>query len=840
MILMEHDYTELLNRGGTLEEISSFNFLTHDENTRHDETSTKRIELHLHTMMSGDAIIDPEEVILQAKSWGMGAIAITDLATTLPLISASYAAHVFKVICGAELVIDGGKGKPNAGSHVMLLAKNRRGLINLYKIISECHISGCSELPIIFRSILEQLRVDVLVGCAFESGELYQMIVSGCSQDELLRAAAFYDYLEVSPRSSELLDDAAYQELVQRIIEVGSHLGIPVCATGNVHFQEPADKRAWEILQYNRGIDNCGDLYFRTTEEMLQEFSFLSDETANKVVVDNTHVVADMVEEQVELLPPIASCRIVDEKADNELCEIVYGRVREIYGDTPAAVITDRMECELEAISGQGLAHIFLAARKVVFDSADHGFQHFATGEVGSSFVAYLLGVTDTNCLPAHYLCPDCHYTEFPADSYESCTDLPDKTCPCCGNALKKEGFDIPSVIFFGRGGERAHEVDLCFAEQYHDVALTYAKSLFGKDHIIHAGKVSEISRPEAQLYVAEYSRHIGEPIFPPELTRLCDQITGVKKITICKPNTLVIIPGHMDVSEFSPTERTGEHLCIQIDHRFTKEHLFKLGIMSNVNLSFLTEMASRSNVKANSIQLNDSKVMRMFVSMDAIDLPCDDPVLGSTGLAGIPEFRSSLVRQMAEDVQPSCFEHLARMIGLSHGIGTWLFNAQELIRSGMDIRDTVCFRDDILLVLMQHGVDEETAYQEMGSINGGNWQLNPDHASLMRSHGIPEWFIRSCKKVDYLISRSQAIQIAKMVYQMIWYKVYEPQAFYEGIFSYEMHKGVLDQEMLSADLDEIAARIRAIKDGTPYNRPTDECQSILEVVYEWRLRGKG
>lgn len=837
---MENDNMLQLKIGKTLEEVLSYNFLTHDENIRHDAAPVKRIELHLHTRMSCDAFVDPTQAIWKARSWGMDAIAITDIASAQALITASFAAFGIKVIYGAELVIDGGKEKPNAGFHVMLLARNRRGLINLYKIISECHISSRNEQPMISRSILEQLRADVLVGCAFESGELYQKIISGCSQDELERAAAFYDYLEVSPRSSELLDDAAYHKLVQRIIEVGSHLGIPVCATGNVHFEEPAEKRAWEILQYNRGIDNCGDLYFRTTEEMRQEFSFLSDETANKVVVDNTHVIADMVEEQVELLPPIASCRVVDEKADNELCEIVYGRVREIYGDTPAAVITDRVECELEAISGQGLAHIFLAARKVVFDSADHGFQHFATGEVGSSFVAYLLGITDTNCLPAHYLCPDCHYTEFQTDSYESCTDLPDKTCPRCGHALRKEGFDIPAAIFFGSGWEHAHEIDLCFAEQYHDAALAYAKSLFRKEHIFHAGKVSEISRPEAQHYVAEYSRHIGEPSFAPESTCLINQITGVKKKTICQSNTLMIIPEHMDVSEFSPTEGIEDHLCMQIDHRFIRDHLFELGIMRNENLSFLTEMASRSNVKANIIPLNDPKVMRLFVSLDAIDLPCDDPVLGPAGLAGIPEFRSSLVRQMAEDVQPSCFEHLARMIGLSHGIGTWFYNVQELVRSGMDIRDTVCFRDDILLVLMQHGVDEETAYQELGSIIGGNWHLNPAHASLMRSHGIPEWFIRSCKRVDYLISRAQAIQIAKMVYQMMWYKVYEQQAFYEGIFSYGIHKGVLNQGMLSANLDEIAARIMAIKDGTPYNKPTDECQSILEVVYEWRLRGKG
>lgn len=747
-------------------------------------------------------------------------------------------------------------GKPPRTRHISILVKNRVGLKNLYELISKSHLEHFRKSPIIPKSLLMQHREGLIVGAACEAGELFQAVARKRSEAELRRIASFYDYLEIMPLANNMfmLNNGAVEteeelrNFNRRIIALGEALNIPVCATGDVHFLDPEDEIYRHILLNTKGFSDADQdmpLYLRTTDDMLEEFSYLGEEKAYEVVVTNTRAIADMVEGQVDLLPELHLYPPKIENSDGRLKDLVYTRLHELYGEHPAQIILDRVELEMNTILSRHFDVIYMSAQMLVADSNAHGYLVGSRGSVGSSLVAYLSGITEVNSLPAHYLCPQCYYTDFESGKGYGCgADMPDKNCPHCGIEMKKEGFDIPFATFLGIKGDKVPDIDLNFSGEYQAKAHEYTKTLFGDKHVFKAGTVGTIADKTAFGYVKKYAEEKGYNFNTAEMNRLAQGLVGVKRTTGQHPGGLVIVPQDMDVTDFCPVQHPADDadsgiITTHLEYHFMEDYLLKLDELGHDNPTMINMLEKLTGTDAKTIRLDDAPTMSLFKSPKALGVPDDDPIIGQTGSLGIPEFGTGFTRQMLVDTQPDKFDMLVRLSGYSHGTGVWLGNAQDLIKSGTaSVSETIGCRDDIMLYLMSMGIDANTAFKSMENVRKKNKQLTDEQEQAMRDHHVPDWYIDSCHKIEYLFPKAHAVAYVLMAFRIAWYKVHYPLAFYSALFYRRSQKDSFDAVMMTQGINKVRAKIKEINGNPNATAKEEDLLTTLEMVYEFYMRG--
>ena len=736
--------------------------------------------------------------------------------------------------------------------HIIIFAKNQVGLRNLYHLISDSNLEYFRKSPRIPKSLLMELREGLIIGSACEAGELFQAILAHKSDEELKRIASFYDFLEVQPLSNNRFmlakgiarDDEELRDFNRTVIRLGEELGKPVVATGDVHFLNPEDEIFRHILtQKYEDCDRENPLYFRTTDDMLREFSYLGEEKAHEIVVKNTNMIADMCETLRPVPHNLFAPKI--ENSVEDLKTLVYGKFRRLYGDNPPELMVKRVETELHDIISCHYDVIYMSAQKLVQNSLEHGYLVGSRGSVGSSIVAYMAGITEVNSFPPHYRCPnpDCKYTTFDVPKGYGCgADLPDAVCPKCGTKFEKDGFNIPFETFLGFGGDKVPDIDLNFSGEYQAKAHTYCIEMFGKSHVFRAGTIGTLAEKTAFGYVKKYLEDRGKTAPMAEMNRLASGCVGVRRTTGQHPGGLVVIPQENEIWDFCPVQHPADaedsdQITTHFEYHSMEENLLKLDMLGHDDPTMIRMMEDMTGVDAKTIPLDDKKTMSIFTSSKVLGYE-DDKILGPTGAVAIPEFNTRFTRGMLLDTMPTRFDTLLRLSGFSHGTDVWLGNAKDLITSKTaSVDEAIGCRDDIMIYLISCGMPEKRSFKIMEAVRKGRG-LPEGAEEEMKAAGVPDWYIGSCKKIKYLFPKAHAVAYVMMAFRIAWFKVYHPLAFYAAYFYRRSQKGGFDAVLMTRGRDAVVANIEAIENNENATAKDEDLLTTLEVAYEYYLRG--
>ena len=747
----------------------------------------------------------------------------------------------------------------NRSRHMIILVKNKTGLKNLYELVSQSYLKYFYKTPTMPKSVLMQYREGLIFGSACGMGELYGAVMHGASDSELRRIASFYDYLEIQPLGNNgfLVDNGAVsdisvlQDYNRRIIEIGRQLNKPVVAASDVHFLDAEDEQYRKILQAAKKFSDADrgcPIYFRTTDEMLAEFDYLGEETARQVVIENPRAIADSVDD-IELLPKDLYPPKIENSA-RDLRDLVYGKMTDIYGENPPEIVKSRVDTELTTILDHNYDVIYMSAQKLVQNSLEHGYLVGSRGSVGSSIVAYMSGITEVNSLPPHYVCPKCKHSEFITDGSFGCgADMPPKNCPDCGTLMRQDGFDIPFETFLGfPGNEKTPDIDLNFSGEYQAQAHKYTEELFGSDHVFRAGTIGTLAEKTAYGYVKKYLEERDITVTKVEENRLAKGLVGVKRTTGQHPGGLVVIPQDMDVTDFCPVQHPADDpksgiITTHFEYHCMESNLLKLDELGHDDPTMIRMLEDATGVNAREILLSDPDTMKIFTTPTVLGLPEDDEIIGKTGSIGIPEFGTGFTRQMLVDTQPTQFDTLVRLSGFSHGTDVWAGNIRDLIVNGIaTVNETVGCRDDIMLYLIQKGMEPSLAFKTMEAVRKGkvkkSGEFPGDAEAQMRSLDVPEWYIESCRKIAYLFPKAHAVAYVMMAFRIAWFKVHEPLAFYSAYFYRRSQKNSFDAEMMTAGVDEVRRRINDLRQKDDATANEDSILTTLESVYEFYMRG--
>ena len=744
-----------------------------------------------------------------------------------------------------------GKRRPN---HIILFAKNQMGLRNLYHLVSDSNLKFFKRFPWMPKSEIMKYREGLIIGSACEAGELFKAIVEHKSEEELKDIASFYDFLEIQPISNNMFmlekgiakDIEELRQFNRTVVRLGEELGKPVVATGDVHFLNPEDEIFRHILLATKGFEDCdkpNPLYFRTTDEMLSEFSYLGAEKAHEVVVDNPNLIADMCEEIRPVPHNLFAPKI--ENSVEDLKNLVYGKFHRLYGDNPPELFVKRVETELHDIITCHYDVIYMSAQRLVQNSLENGYLVGSRGSVGSSIVAFMSGITEVNSFPPHYRCPnpDCKHTILDVPAEFNCgADLPDMDCPLCGTKLEKDGFNIPFETFLGFGGDKVPDIDLNFSGEYQAEAHKYCISMFGASHVFRAGTVGTVAEKTAYGYVKKYLSERGKTASAAEISRLASGCVGVRRTTGQHPGGLVVIPQENEIWDFCPVQHpaddpNSDQITTHFEYHSMEENLLKLDMLGHDDPTMIRMMEDMTGVDAKTIPLDDKGTMSIFTSSKILGYE-DDPILGPTGAVGVPEFNTRFTRGVLLDTMPTKFDFLVRICGYTHGTDVWLGNAKDLIVSGVaKVDQTIGARDDIMLYLISCGMPEKRAFKIMESVRKGKG-LPPGAEEEMVAAGVPDWYIGSCKKIKYLFPKAHAVAYCMMAFRIAWFKVYHPLAFYAAYFYRRSQKGGFDAALMTGGMETVKANIEAIENNEDATNKDEDLLITLEVAYEFYLRG--
>ena len=738
--------------------------------------------------------------------------------------------------------------------HIILLAKNKAGLKNLYQLISLSNLKYFKRVPIIPKSELIAHREGLIIGSACEAGELFRAVADHKDWEELKRIASFYDYLEIQPicnnrfmlREGAARSEEELRDFNRTIVRLGEELGKRVVATGDVHFQEPEDEVYRHILLASKKFPDANaplPIYFRTTDEMLREFEYLGKEKAYEVVVTNTRAIADQIE-NIELLPKGKLFPPRLENSREDLNRLVWDKVHELYGDEPPKLIKDRLDIELGGILGK-YDVVYMSAQKLVQRSLECGYLVGSRGSVGSSLVAYMSGITEVNSLPPHYRCPKCRHSEFITDGSYGCgADMPDKNCPECGTKYVKDGFDIPFETFLGFGGGKVPDIDLNFSGEYQARAHRHAIEMFGETQVFRAGTIGTLAEKTAFGFVKKYLEENGILSGAAEIDRLTAGCVGVRRTTGQHPGGLVVVPDDLEIEDFCPVQHPADAedsdtITTHFEYHCMEDNLLKLDMLGHDDPTMIRMLEDLTGVNARTIPLDDPDTMSIFTSSKVLGFENDD-LLGPTGAVAIPEFNTRFTRQMLIDTQPKDFNTLVRLSGFSHGTDVWLGNARELIVSGTaSVLETVGCRDDIMLYLISMGLDPKMSFKIMEAVRKGKVKkggFQDGWVEAMQEHDVPEWYIESLAKIGYLFPKAHAVAYVMMAFRIAWFKVHEPLAFYATFFT--VRAKAFDAEYCCAGLDAVKRKIREIENNKDASAVEQDLMTTLEVCYEFYRRG--
>ena len=738
--------------------------------------------------------------------------------------------------------------------HIILLAKNKAGLKNLYQLISLSNLKYFKRVPIIPKSELIAHREGLIIGSACEAGELFRAVADHKDWEELKRIASFYDYLEIQPicnnrfmlREGAARSEEELRDFNRTIVRLGEELGKRVVATGDVHFQEPEDEVYRHILLASKKFPDANaplPIYFRTTDEMLREFEYLGKEKAYEVVVTNTRAIADQIE-NIELLPKGKLFPPRLENSREDLNRLVWDKVHELYGDEPPKLIKDRLDIELGGILGK-YDVVYMSAQKLVQRSLECGYLVGSRGSVGSSLVAYMSGITEVNSLPPHYRCPKCRHSEFITDGSYGCgADMPDKNCPECGTKYVKDGFDIPFETFLGFGGGKVPDIDLNFSGEYQARAHRHAIEMFGETQVFRAGTIGTLAEKTAFGFVKKYLEENGIQSGAAEIDRLTAGCVGVRRTTGQHPGGLVVVPDDLEIEDFCPVQHPADAedsdtITTHFEYHCMEDNLLKLDMLGHDDPTMIRMLEDLTGVNARTIPLDDPDTMSIFTSSKVLGFENDD-LLGPTGAVAIPEFNTRFTRQMLIDTQPKDFNTLVRLSGFSHGTDVWLGNARELIVSGTaSVLETVGCRDDIMLYLISMGLDPKMSFKIMEAVRKGKVKkggFQDGWVEAMQEHDVPEWYIESLAKIGYLFPKAHAVAYVMMAFRIAWVKVHEPLAFYATFVT--VRAKAFDAEYCCAGLDAVKRKIREIENNKDASAVEQDLMTTLEVCYEFYRRG--
>ncbi len=697
--------------------------------------------------------------------------------------------------------------------HCIVLAKNDIGRINLYRLMSEAHLNYFQRQAKIPKSLVQKYREGLIIGSACEAGELFRALINGRGQAEIAKIVEFYDYLEVQPigNNAFMLRDPDndvntvedLRDFNRRIVALGEEFHKPVCATCDVHFLNPEDEVYRRIIMAGKGFKDADDqapLYLHTTDEMLEEFSYLGMEKAEEIVVTNTNKIADMCERIHPTRPD--KCPPVIANSDAMLRKICHTKAHELYGEVLPEIVEERMERELNSIIGNGYAVMYIIAQKLVWKSVEDGYLVGSRGSVGSSFAAYLAGITEVNSLSAHYLCPDCKFVDFDSDivkqyAGESGCDMPDRKCPKCGADLMKMGFDIPFETFLGFKGNKEPDIDLNFSGDYQSKAHKYTEVIFGEGQTFKAGTIGTLADKTAFGYIKNYYEERGQHKRNCEIDRIVQGCVGIRRTTGQHPGGIVVLPVGEEINSFTPVQHpaddmTSDIITTHFDYHKIDSNLLKLDILGHDDPTMIRMLEDLTGMPATDIPLDDPSVMELFMGTKSLNIMEGESLWGGCdmGTLGIPEFGTDFAMQMLKDAKPTKFSDLIRISGLSHGTDVWLNNAQDLIKSGVaTISSAICCRDDIMVYLINKGLDPEESFTIMertrkGVIAKGKAPEWPQWQEDMRAHGVPEWYMGSCEKIKYMFPKAHAAAYVMMAWRIAYCKVFYPLAYYAAYFS--------------------------------------------------------
>ena len=743
--------------------------------------------------------------------------------------------------------------------HVIILAKNDLGRVNLYRLVSWSHVRFFSRRPRIPKSLLNQYREGLIIGSACEAGELYQAILRGGTDAELQRLVRFYDYLEIQPLGNDMFmlrDEKStvktvedLKEINRKIVRLGEQCGKPVCATCDVHFLDPEDEIYRRILMAGMGFkdsDEQAPLYLRTTEEMLAEFDYLGSDLAYEVVVANTRKIADMCEPIAPVRPD--KCPPVIENSDETLRNICYNRAHEMYGENLPKIVTDRLERELTSIISNGFAVMYIIAQKLVWKSNEDGYLVGSRGSVGSSFVATMSGITEVNPLSPHYYCTNCHYYDFDSEEVKKYSgmagcDMPDKLCPVCGHPLTKDGFDIPFETFLGFKGDKEPDIDLNFSGEYQSRAHDYTEVIFGKGQTFRAGTIGTLADKTAFGYVKNYFEEHGERKRNCEINRIVQGCVGVRRTTGQHPGGIVVLPLGEMIYSFTPVQHPANDMATKtitthFDYHSIDHNLLKLDILGHDDptmIRMLQDLIGLDPVK--DIPLDCREVMSLFQDTSALGITPEDIGGCKLGALGVPEFGTDFAMQMLLDTKPKYFSDLVRIAGLAHGTDVWLGNAQTLIQEGKaTIQTAICTRDDIMVYLIQQGLEEGTAFTIMESVRKGKG-LKPEWEEEMSAHGVPDWYIWSCKKIKYMFPKAHAAAYVMMAWRIAYCKVFYPLAYYASFFS--IRASAFSYEIMCLGREKLESHLADYKRRSDsLSKKEQDTLRDMRIVQEMYARG--
>lgn len=823
---------------------------------RLDSAKEKRIEFHAHTQMSTmDGLANATELVQRAVAWGHKAIAITDhgVVQAFPEAYKEAKKHEdFKLIYGLEGYLtdeaekDCGKQKSH---HITILAQNKEGLKNLYKLITYSHTENFYKKPRIDRETLRVHRKGLLLGTACEQGELFRAIYDGKNDDIIRKIADFYDYFEVMPLGINGFmvtnGERSWEDLKNinsKIVALGEKMGKPVLATGDVHFIDEKDAQYRAILQAGQGYDdadNQAPLYLRTTDEMLAEFDYLDEKTARKIVIENPNSLF----KKIEKLKPIPDGAFPPflEGAEENVRQMCWSRARELYGEPLPDVVGERIEKELSKIVKYGFSVMYQIAHELVAKSNSDGYIVGSRGSVGSSFVAFLCEITDVNALPPHYRCDKCKISEFYTDgSISGGFDLPDKKC-VCGEIMQKDGHDIPFETFLGFEGDKEPDIDLNFSGDYQAKAHKFVEELFGVENVFRAGTISTLASRTAFGFVKKYMETRGIEANNASLNYKISKCEGVKRTTGQHPGGLMILPKGRDIHEFCPVQypaddKTKKVLTTHFSYKSLSGRLLKIDALGHDDPTVIKMLEDLTGVDSRTIPLDDKKVMSLFKSTKALGVT-PEQIGTKVGTLAIPEFGTGFVQKMLLDTKPTTFSELVRISGLSHGEDVWLGNVQEYIRQGKTtLKEASCTRDDIMLYLIYNGLPAKDAFDIMERVRKDKTRPTREDEELMREKKIPEWYIESCNKIKYLFPKAHAVAYVTMAFKIAWFKVYYPLEFYLAYLTVRADEFNIS---LMADIDLVRKNIKRLEsEENSLNQKDKNVLSILQVVREMFARG--
>ena len=745
--------------------------------------------------------------------------------------------------------------------HTIILVKNLKGLRNLYELISMSHLEFYHKQPRIPKTRLMQHRDGLIVGSACEAGELYRALLDMKPKEQIENIVGFYDYLEIQPVGNNMFmidsDRVPAVNSVEdiknfnrKIVQLGEEYNKPVVATCDCHFIDPEDSVYRKILMYAKGFEDAENqppLYFRTTEEMLREFYYLGEEKAREIVITNTDLIAD----EIENIKPVPDGTFPPkiEGAEEQIQQIAMDKAHSIYGDPLPPIVEQRLDKELKSIIKNGFSVMYIIAQKLVWKSNDDGYLVGSRGSVGSSFVANMTGITEVNALPPHYVCPNCKYSDFESEEVHkvfmqggSGVDMPDKACPKCGTMMKKDGHDIPFETFLGFDGDKEPDIDLNFSGEYQQRAHAYTEELFGKGHVFKAGTIGTLADKTAFGYVKRYVEDHGLNLHRAEMDRLVQGCTGVKRTTGQHPGGLMIVPKDKDIYEFCPIQHPADDvnstiITTHFDYHSISGRILKLDLLGHDDPTFIRMLYDITGFNPQLVPLDDKQTMSLFQSPEALGLK-PEQINCPTGTLGVPEFGTRFVRNMLIETKPETFSDLLRISGLSHGTNVWVGNARELIADGViTLKETISTRDSIMSYLITKGLENKKAFKIMEKVRKGKGLADED-IEYMKEHDVPQWYIDSCLKIKYMFPKAHAAAYVMMAYRIAYFKINYPEAYYATYFTVRAAED-FDYSSMCRGEEVAKAALREIEDkGNDATAKELNKATVLELVIEFYERG--